>query len=706
VSRTAHIYAELEVGLHRIQGAEHVVELRYTHPESEAEVAPVRAGAAIDPEALLASQADPGAYGQALAAQLFSDPESRALYARAKTAVEASGLLLRLRLLIGPTAADLQALRWELLADPETGAPIATSEKTLFSRFLPSRDWRTVKLRPRAELAALVAVSAPSDLADYRLAAVDAAGETGRALASLGGIRCAVAGRDEPLTLDRLLEGMRQGVDLLYLVCHGALGRRTREPVLYLQDAGGRVAVVHGEELARRVSELAQPPRLAVLASCESAGSGVEGTAQAALAPRLAEAGVPAIVAMQGKISMATVEAALPVFFTELLRDGQIDRAMAVARGRVRERDDAWMPALFLRLKSGRIWYEPGFAGEGSDFARWRSICRRVRQGKVIPIVGPDAGEHLLGTSRELAERLAEAEGFPLAAHQRGDLAKVAQYLSVSQDRAYAQGRVLDQVRAQLLARNPEIAGEDGSRRPLPELLDAALERRRGDPDEPFRILSELPASIYLTASPETLLYKALKATGRQPALLVCDWRPSEESHPREPPFEGVPKQEAPVVYQVFGFFGRPESLVLTEDDFFDYLIASSTYKLIPKVVRGSLTESSLIFVGFRLEEWTFRVLFRMIMTLEGCAELRQYSHVGVQVDPEEHSQADVDRARRYLEGYFGSERAAGRGRGEPRIDIYWGSAADFLRELRRQLGESRDDETTPESGEEASGWF
>ena len=109
--------------------------------------------------------------------------------------------------------------------------------------------------------------------------------------------------------------------------------------------------------------------------------------------------------------------------------------------------------------------------------------------------------------------------------------------------------------------------------------------------------------------------------------------------------------------------------------------------------MRGSLTDSSLLFLGFPLESWTFRVLFRLIMTLEGCAKLKQYSHVGVQVDPEAHSQADVERARKYLESYFGADRSAGRGRGEPRIDIYWGSAADFLKELHSQLAKTKEDE-------------
>jgi hypothetical protein len=93
---------------------------------------------------------------------------------------------------------------------------------------------------------------------------------------------------------------------------------------------------------------------LIVMASCESAGRevglAVDGTfaAHSALAPRLAEAGVPAVVAMPGKITMETVKQAFPVFFSELLKDGQIDRAMAAARGVVRDREDSWMEVRVL----------------------------------------------------------------------------------------------------------------------------------------------------------------------------------------------------------------------------------------------------------------------------------------------------------------------------------------------------------------------
>jgi formylglycine-generating enzyme required for sulfatase activity len=97
------------------------------------------------------------------------------------------------------------------------------------------------------------------------------------------------------------------------------------------------------------------------LASCQSAGDGeaLQLGQGSTLATRLAEAGVPAVVAMQGLISMATIEEMMPTFFRELLRDGRIDRALAVARGEVRDHHDGWMPALFMRINDGRLWSDP-----------------------------------------------------------------------------------------------------------------------------------------------------------------------------------------------------------------------------------------------------------------------------------------------------------------------------------------------------------
>jgi hypothetical protein len=70
-----------------------------------------------------------------------------------------------------------------------------------------------------------------------------------------------------------------------------------------------------------------------------------------------------------------------------------------------------------------------------------------------------------------------------------------------------------------------------------------------------------------------------------------------------------------------------------------------------------------------------------------------------VQVNPDEHDLADVERARRYMEEYF-------RGRDTPaEISIYWGSVTEFLKELKQHLAEMGP-ETAVAAGVGQDDWF
>jgi hypothetical protein len=186
----------------------------------------------------------------------------RAAFAQARSGAASLDAPLRLRLFVGPSAPELHNLRWETLRDPEDGAPLLLGEQLLFSRYLSSGDWRPVKLRPKGDLRALVAVANPSDLAKYKLAPVDVAGELERAKAGLGDIPVAVlgaAGTPGQVTLGNLAAQLRDGYDVLYLACHGALVRG--EPRIWLEDEAGATAVISGAELVARLQELAERPR-------------------------------------------------------------------------------------------------------------------------------------------------------------------------------------------------------------------------------------------------------------------------------------------------------------------------------------------------------------------------------------------------------------------------------------------------------------
>jgi hypothetical protein len=126
----------------------------------------------------------------------------------------------------------------------------------------------------------------------------------------------------------------------------------------------------------------------------------------------------------------------------------------------------------------------------------------------------------------------------------------------------------------------------------------------------------------------------------------------------------------------MFGRLQEPRSLVLTEDDYFDFLIGVTRNRdTIPAVVRRALVDTALLFLGFQIDDWAFRVLFRSIMSQEGRGRREDYAHIAAQIDLEEGRILEPENARRYLESYF--QKAE--------ISIYWGSVEDFAHELLRR---------------------
>jgi SIR2-like domain len=211
------------------------------------------------------------------------------------------------------------------------------------------------------------------------------------------------------------------------------------------------------------------------------------------------------------------------------------------------------------------------------------------------------------------------------------------------------------------------------------ELLEAARQARiKREPGEPYALLASVPFNMYLNTNPDRLIEHALEAAGREPQVAVCEWndrmQPHQSVFDRNPAYR--PDQKMPLVYQLFGHLQDPDSLVITEDDYFDYLIGVTSNKdLIPAGVRRALADTALMFLGFSMDDWSFRVLFRSIMNQGGGSRRNRYAHVAVQINPEEGPIIEVEAARRFFETYFHSSA----------ITIYWGSVEDFVRELADQ---------------------
>lgn len=683
-------YTNLEISLlPEVKGeynGRYSVELRFAQPDDDANVAPVLGTAEINLDELRALTTNVPGYSKLLSQSLFGDPNLQLGLSNARVVSRE----MRLQLYIDSSIPELHNLYWEMLQDPRDGTVFATNENILFSRYIGSQDWLPVRLRPKAALTALVVVASPADLPTYSpngrpLPLLDVEAELARARDALKGIydlTVLASGKGGP-TVNNIVDQLRKGPDILYLVCHGALIKGV--PHLWLEGEDGKAEVVSGSQFVTRLSELQQRPRLVVLASCQSAGIGdgassADEGALSALGPRLAQVGVPAVLAMQGNITVRTASAFTKIFFTELQTDGQIDRATTVARSAVRQELDAYMPVLFMRLKSGRIWYEPGFDRDRPGFDKWPGLINSIINGRCTPILGSGLLESILGSTREIAKRWADTYNYPMEAHEREDLPQVAQFLAVKQGTLFVRDQFKEYLRQELLHRysvdSPD--GPDLQQLGLEALISAVGKQHRDNNEaEPHKVLASLPCKIYITSNPDNLLVEALRDAGKakDPQVALCPWNTSAIG--AEPPDYQVHEAQRPLVYYLFGNLSDLDSVVLTEDDYFDYLIgATKNSELIPSAVRLAWANTSLLFLGFRLDDWDFRVLFRSIKAQEGAIARDRFAHVAVQIDPEGSSNIESAGARRYLESYFGKSD----------IGVYWGSVEDFAKDLKERL--------------------
>ena len=135
--------------------------------------------------------------------------------------------------------------------------------------------------------------------------------------------------------------------------------------------------------------------------------------------------------------------------------------------------------------------------------------------------------------------------------------------------------------------------------------------REASSTTEFHRDLARLPFRLCISASPDSLMLIALEETQikRPQKGCYCFKRPSvARLSPLTP--------ERPLVYYLFGHHEDRESLVLTEADLIDFLVAVvKGAPPVPDQVRSILRDpaASFLFLGFGFQNWYLRVLLKVM---------------------------------------------------------------------------------------------
>jgi hypothetical protein len=276
----------------------------------------------------------------------------------------------------------------------------------------------------------------------------------------------------------------------------------------------------------------------------------------------------------------------------------------------------------------------------------WGLLLERIKDGKCTPFLGAGACAGTLPLGAEVAKEWAEKYAYPL--EDSSDLARVAEYLAVTKDPMSPKEEIAKRFRN---IRAPDFK----------------------EPAEPHGVLADLPLPVYMTTNYDNFMAQALTSRNRDPKWEFCRWNRLVKKPPSI--FESGsgfdPTPANPVVFHLHGHVEVPESLVLTEDDYLDFLKnLSENQRLLPARIQRALTGTSLLFLGYRIADWDFRVIFRILVSYLEKSIGR--AHMSVQLVPV-GDEARRGKAQEYLNQYFG----------ELKIRMYWGTCSDFADELR-----------------------
>jgi hypothetical protein len=305
------------------------------------------------------------------------------------------------------------------------------------------------------------------------------------------------------------------------------------------------------------------------------------------------------------------------------------------------------------------------------------SFVGRIKAGRVVPVLSGEATIDLVfGSFTDMVRGYAQLAAYPMA--DQDNLVKVAKYRQLREglpDRAL-KSDYLNWVKNYIYY-TAQARGADE----VDDLTVSAFANRLGYPDlgggpeDSLLMLASLPARVYLTTSPTTLLEDALRRAGREPRTELCRWHRTLDGLDSAIDASYRPTAREPLVYHLHGLDAYPDSLVLTEDDHLEFLVnicqnqGNNAADRIHALVRQALLDD-LILLGYSLSSWAFRDIYAGLIKTGGREDDRGVC--ALQLVP-------GDEERRYLEDYV---------RREAKFDVFWGDLGQYAAELRKMLGD------------------
>ena len=316
-----------------------------------------------------------------------------------------------------------------------------------------------------------------------------------------------------------------------------------------------------------------------------------------------------------------------------------------------------------------------------------RRLVGDLKRGRCIPVVGAGVSSWLFGDRRDTAQKWASEYPFQTTPGPLDDLPQIAQFAAAR----WGDNVVRDDLREFYVRRISELIPEADAttERGLDELTVAAWENAGCNRRDLHHLLAQFPCPVYLTTEVSSLLTEALKLAGKDPRTAYfgrsTEFVADEDGEWIGDPYYR-PTVDSPFVLHVFGSLADLDSIVITEDEYLDFLARVSRRDIghvIPHFVTEAIAENSLLFTGFGLHDWSLRILLRSIIDRRrfnaggddgGGRRGNRLQHLATELPPTGQGTRSPALAKEYMVEYFGSH--------SPPIKIEWATLEQFAVDL------------------------
>lgn len=225
-------------------------------------------------------------------------------------------------------------------------------------------------------------------------------------------------------------------------------------------------------------------------------------------------------------------------------------------------------------------------------------LSERIHQGRCVPFLG--AAVNVTSAARGY-------DGLPLGIEVARELVR----------RMGLKDRDFEGLELDLDLAKVALEFEHWTDRPhLIETLEQIIPDREREPSPLLRTLARLPFKLIVTTNYDRLMERALEEVHRPYVVLYQRTRgaPLEAVLELE---ETLAATEHLVLYKLHGSFVQAEELssdlIITEDDYIDFLAVSLTGGGVPRRILSSIVDSALLVLGYSVKDWDFRMIYRSL---------------------------------------------------------------------------------------------